>query len=229
MHGSPGTLVDIIGSCIAGNSTNEGGGGVGVSGDAGRPIQLTIEDSVFADNQAGPHGGALSVFNGKAGLTNVLIYGNKTMAGPASVLLASDSAVTIMNSTIADNNPQGHQAILISSADLEVTNSIMWNNALNIQTESTDPVKVNYSDVEGECSWCTVGQGNIDKDPRFLDAANDDYRLRTGSPGIDAGTATGAPAEDILGKPRDGRPDMGAYEWKGYRIYLPLTLRAAKP
>ncbi len=136
-----------------------------------------------------------------------------------------------MNSTIADNNPQGHQAILIWSTDLGVTNSIMWNNALNVQADPpcTDCVKVSYSDIEGECSWCDAGQGNIDADPRFIDPANDSYRVRTGSPCIDTGTPAGAPVDDIEGTPRDSQPDMGAYEWKGYRIFLPLTLRAARP
>ncbi|MCX6356804.1 MAG: hypothetical protein NT045_02840, partial [Candidatus Aureabacteria bacterium] len=37
--------------------------------------------------------------------------------------------------------------------------------------------------------------------------------LTPGSPAIDAGTSTGAPADDINGQPRDSLPDMGAYEY----------------
>jgi hypothetical protein len=82
-------------------------------------------------------------------------------------------------------------------------------------------VTVTYSDIEG--GW--TGTGNIDADPMFADAASGDYHLGVGSPCIDAGTPAGAPAADVEGTPRDAAPDMGAYEWTGFRIFLPLTLK----
>ncbi|UCH61362.1 MAG: hypothetical protein JSV61_07720, partial [Anaerolineales bacterium] len=51
-----------------------------------------------------------------------------------------------------------------------------------------------------------------------------DYRLLPGSPAIDAGTPTGAPATDIDGTPRDATPDIGAYEW-AHHLFLPLVSR----
>ncbi len=63
-------------------------------------------------------------------------------------------------------------------------------------------------------------------DPGILaDVANGDYHLQVGSSCIDAGTPIGAPAHDIKGTSRDAVPDMGAYEWTGSRVYLPLALR----
>jgi hypothetical protein len=49
----------------------------------------------------------------------------------------------------------------------------------------------------------------------FVDPAADDYHLAAGSPAIDAGTATQAPATDIDGNPRPGGTgyDIGAYEF----------------
>ncbi len=47
----------------------------------------------------------------------------------------------------------------------------------------------------------------------FVDPENGYYYLQDGSPCIDAGTADGAPSDDIEGNPREGLPDMGAYEY----------------
>jgi len=61
-----------------------------------------------------------------------------------------------------------------------------------------------------------MGEGNIYGEPLFVRPAwgeEGDYHLRDGSPAIDAGTATGAPAGDLDSHPRDARPDIGAYEF----------------
>jgi len=53
-------------------------------------------------------------------------------------------------------------------------------------------------------------------DPRFVRPAwgvEGDYRLQGGSPAIDAGTPIGAPLEDLEGRLRDAKPDLGAFEF----------------
>jgi parallel beta-helix repeat protein len=62
-----------------------------------------------------------------------------------------------------------------------------------------------------------LGPGNIFGDPKFVAPAwgeEGDYHLRDGSPAINAGTATGAPAIDLDGvtRPQGAGYDMGAYE-----------------
>jgi hypothetical protein len=47
----------------------------------------------------------------------------------------------------------------------------------------------------------------------FSDWAALDLSLAEGSPAIDAGSADGAPDDDVLGNPRDSTPDVGAYEY----------------
>ena len=67
----------------------------------------------------------------------------------------------------------------------------------------------------------------------FLDPTNDDYRLQKNSPAVDAGTQVGAPDHDLDGfaRPQDGDldgtsiTDMGAYEFKWFKIYLPIVIR----
>ncbi len=62
-----------------------------------------------------------------------------------------------------------------------------------------------------------LGAGNLSAEPQFVSRAwgtEGDYHLRPGSPAVDAGTATGAPAADLEGTPRPqgAGVDMGAYE-----------------
>jgi hypothetical protein len=45
------------------------------------------------------------------------------------------------------------------------------------------------------------------------------------SPAVDAGTPQGAPAWDILGRPRDTAPDIGAYEYVIFDVYMPIVIR----
>jgi hypothetical protein len=47
----------------------------------------------------------------------------------------------------------------------------------------------------------------------FSDWAALDLSLREGSPAIDAGSADGAPSDDVTGAARDATPDVGAYEF----------------
>jgi hypothetical protein len=63
-------------------------------------------------------------------------------------------------------------------------------------------------------------KNNVNGDPKFRNALPADYKtparfdfsILSGSPAINAGTATGAPAIDIRGNTRTGAPDAGAYE-----------------
>ena len=79
----------------------------------------------------------------------------------------------------------------------------------------------------------TVGQlgvGNLYGSPGFVAAAwgsAGDYHLLPGSVALNAGTAQGAPTDDLDRNWRDATPDVGAYELVGgaRRIHLPMLLK----
>jgi predicted outer membrane repeat protein len=221
------STVTITSSTISGNDSDvEGGqgGGVHVSG-IGTAVSLT--DTILADNLTRDHGGAISSDSGAVNLTNVLIYGNQSTTGNANVFAVNNTDFTLMNTTIADNNPSGAQGVILWSGSLTMTNSIMYNNSFNLQGDPPCPTcfTVTYSNVEGGAA----GTGNIDADPKFVDAANHDYHLQAFSPSWNSGTLTGAPLADIEGTPRDDIPDMGAYEWAGQLSFLPIVLKNYNP
>lgn len=214
-----GSITTITKSAISANNSDFDtgqGGGIHVGG---QNSIIHIMDSILANNQTRDHGAAISSDGGTVNLINVLITDNQSSSQNANVFAISNTEFNVMNSTIADNNPGGAQAVLLWSGGLTMTNSIMWNNALNLQV---DPgcldctVVVTFSDFDG--GW--TGTGNINQDPRFTDI--DDYHLQSVSPCINKGTSIGAPILDIDGNPRDDIPDMGAFEWIGSRQFLPL-------
>jgi hypothetical protein len=59
-----------------------------------------------------------------------------------------------------------------------------------------------------------TASGNITGDPIFDSYGSFDWHVDAGSPVINAGTATGAPAFDFDGDPRDSTPDIGADEFR---------------
>ena len=205
-----------------------GGAGIELNTDYG-PVNLTIRDSIIKDNSTnGGQGGAMNTSGSvSASYTNVLITGNEAQIG--SVFSMDGGDVTITNSTIANN--QADQAVLLWKGTLTMTNSIMYENALNFQGDPpcSDCFVVSYSNIQGY----GTGTGNIDEDPMFVDAASGDYSLMGGSPCIDAGTNSGAPDHDLAGteRPLDGDgdgnkvTDMGAYEFLLYQLYLPYALK----
>ena len=109
-----------------------------------------------------------------------------------------------------------------------------------------DPL-ITFSDIQ--CGWS--GTGNINLEPLFFDAdgtdnvigtPDDDLRLQPGSPCIDAGTSSNAPAMDIKGTQRFDVPeipntgsgvypyyDMGAYEFQPSPTMISLSGFAAIP
>jgi parallel beta-helix repeat protein len=113
-----------------------------------------------------------------------------------------------------------------------MVNCVIWNCPTSLELADSpyepDPgahVTLSYCDVQGgaarvvrgSASTVTWGEGNIDADPLFVDAAGGDFHVAETSPLVDAGTAAGAPDHDIDGnaRPCGKEVDIGATEYGG--------------
>ena len=134
-------------------------------------------------------------------------------------------AVTIVNNTVWRNGDPWGGGIAVDNPDathVVIRNNIVSDNlSWQISVDGAvapGNVTIDHNLIDGYRA--NVGEGEVRGDasvegsPLFVDAARGDFHLRTGSPGIDAGSAEGAPATDFSGtaRPRGAGFDIGAFE-----------------
>jgi parallel beta-helix repeat protein len=194
------------------------GGGSGINCDG-------VDDSIFRNNLLYSNhasGISLYVIDGAHGSSRNLVYNN-------TILMASDGrwAVNIAKSGAKKKaSPTGNK----------VFNNILYET--NTARGSIDTYSANVSGFQSDynvvvnrfsvndgtttislASWRQqTGQDahSIIASPTdlFVDPANNDYRLKQGSPAVNAGTALAQVTDDIAGtaRPQGGLYDIGCYE-----------------
>jgi predicted outer membrane repeat protein len=209
-------------SSFSNNTASQAGGAI--SGSLSNPT-FFVSGCTFTANTA-PEGGAIQLGADSIEISNSVFRENAATSGTGGAMLAyiGSGSMTIVATTFAGNTASGGGDALWANHQFSVANSILWNNG--DAPIAPDTALVTYSDVQGGYA----GDGNLDADPLFVDAAGGDLHLQAGSPCIDTGLTSALPADtfdldgdsdtseplpyDLEGNARvvDGGVDMGAYE-----------------
>ena len=204
-----------------------------------------ITNCVFTDNYSWSGGGILNITSSNPVLINCTLSGNGANYYGGGIHNYQSSPVLI-NCTLAGNwSRQGSGGGLFNQdSNPIVTNCVFWGNSAptgaQIHDIAPSSSSVTYCDVQGTVY---AGTGNINSDPGFVDGdgpdndpctgADNDLRLGSSSPCIDAGDDSAVPADsndldndsdtveplpwDLADNPRfmSTAVDMGAYEFQG--------------
>ena len=231
----------IIGNTItAGHSAGGGivGGGINLdmNGTNGTIDQTLIEDNVIS-GQVGPlnldAAASLRGLPSPAGdvISNTRIVNNVIGPGVGGIGIAGGnttssppsrvSGVTIENDTFVGDQsgnlfaalPNGPGASGNQITGVTVRNSILYEPLGMPIYVSSGPLVNQPPDVVMNSLIIGSGWGASNGNVGFVDEATGDYQLAAGSPAINAGSAIGAPSDDLDGALRDGQPDIGAFEY----------------
>ena len=180
---------------------------------------MTVERNWVSRNVALTGGGGIIIDEAAtATLINNVIVRNKAGRSGSGVDVdqgSTPSHATLVNNTIAFNllTP----GVQVHNSTVDMINTIVWGHSagdLNVDSTSGGTLNVSYSGFSSHSTGVTVGAGNLQDDPAFMNATSDDYRLSAQSPLNDHGAASGAPAVDYSQNPRPlgAGVDIGAYE-----------------
>ncbi len=182
------------------------GGGMIVVNKGGN---FKLSHNIFTGNFAPSLGSAFFADEGaSASLDHDLIFANKSSpAGEGGAVYVDGnengigSTLTLNHVTIADHafNPmvKGNAVKATWNSKVVIKNSILWNNGGDdVDADERSKATVTYTLSQEAIK----GAGNLSKDPLFANSAGRDYRLRQGSPAINA-------AEPA---PNGGRANLGA-------------------
>lgn len=211
-YGSSPLVTDCV---FIGNSGGWGGGMANLV--ASRP---TVTKCVFIGNSTQHMGGGMFNTNSSYVTVSSCTFISNSSDGLAGGMWNYQSNIGVINCTFSGNSAarQGG-GIYIRESSPVLSNCIFWSNSDRGGTGQSaqiyiknGSVVVNYCCIMG---W-TGSLGGTGNDPCDPLLESDGYRLRLGSPCINAGNNAFVLDEtDIDGRPRihGGRVDMGAYEF----------------
>lgn len=223
---------------LSGGNNGNGGALTVMSNENNRG--LTISGTTFANNTATGQGGGLWMMKAPATITNSTFSGNAVTGTSSSNVgggMALYGSATLVNTTIAYNSAGWVAGGVAVSGDAAVTakNTIFYNNTANnggndwkIQQQTNRALNDGGGNVQfpGYLSnqFNRFNDNLAVQNIRIADARlgplqNNGggflltHALLSGSAAINAGVLNGAPATDQRGLQRDGKVDVGAFEF----------------
>ncbi len=173
----------------------------------------TITNCRFFGNSAGRFGGGVLGAAVQVSITNCVFSGNSAFKG-GGYMGSNSVAQTLTNCTFTENTASDTigGVYIIGAGDQTLANCILWNNSdtggtgesAQIFLEGAGLLVVRHSLIQGLDTL--TGNGNIDGDPLFRDASgadntigteDDDLRVGSGSPCIDAADNTAVPSDAV--------------------------------
>jgi hypothetical protein len=196
---------------------------------------ITVEGNAFLDNAATSgvlEGGPALLaatdgpdFSGGTGLfvRNNLFARNTGPDAPAAFVY-SNNRIDVSNNTFVGNvatDATLDERVTFASftfSGVDFSNNVFRDNTATFDLHATGVTDLVHNAVAAVGGTPRSESGTVTADPRFVDAANGDYRLAADSPLIDAGTDTpagGAAGFDLDGVTRlqGAHLDIGAYEF----------------
>jgi predicted outer membrane repeat protein len=194
-----------------------------------------IIKNIIKKNSAQIYGGAINAddFCYPLVISNNLIYSNNAKSGGAISLFNSQADISV--NTIILNTASFASAIFMASeAPVKISSNIIYYNSspdsMQIRVkEGTSPPFIDFSCIQNGVNGVFLSSEDEDfkdlwvnviaKNPEFVNMKNGDFKLRKGSPCINAGTTMTSiidiPEFDLNGEPRiqDDVLDIGAYEY----------------
>lgn len=197
--------------------------------------KLTSDISVYQNTVRNGGGDGIALASEMGGsLENIQIYNNLVYRnGYVGIAITRNgpspdhpmSGITIVNNTVWSNGTTWGGGITVDNPDavgVIVRNNVLSENLsfqLSVGADvPPESVTVDHLLIDGYRGNAedgeTRGADYLEGDPQFRDAPAGDFHLQPGSPAVDAGSATDAPAADFDGTPRPqgGGWDIGAYE-----------------
>jgi len=187
-----------------------------------------LSNCIIAGNAALSNGGGLYCENTISKFINCQINNNSADKGGGIAFndRRNTGKIIFRNCTITKNEASsqaGGILSMVSKGNVEVINSILWDNLPEQILDNLGTLSVAYSDVQS--GW--TGLGNITADPCFVDQGNGDFHLKSQAGRWEHSSQswvndtvtslcidTGSPGSSLGAEPNDAnnlRVNMGAY------------------
>jgi hypothetical protein len=216
--------VDVSFLTIQNGKSAVAGGGVAINtGVTGGIVYL--DDDIIRNNHTASIGGGFAIdgAGNHVSASGDLVTGNSADGDYGGGFLYSRSGLqadvyssTFANNTTTNSGGTGGLYCCGDTAVAIIEASIFWNNTNFGVDLATPEYSLEYSDYNKATGLLNTSVTNFHVDPKFVDAANGNFRLDGNSPLLGVWPAQGFPSTDLVGDhypyPVQGYYDVGAYE-----------------